>query len=192
MADRKIDINLDKTASASDQISEEEKELNEFIAQQLAKFGDKRQVAEIYERGLVGDRLHVELPKELVGQWVPNDPQSIYRMEALGYVIDNKFATKRRLHDKGDGAAYVGDVVHMIAPRQIRDVVEKIKRERYDRIHGKPGRQKEERDFEANQQTIASSGISTINESDAETVENIDDIRRIIDPTGAAQSLAQK
>jgi hypothetical protein len=181
MAERTVEINLEPTASASDQISDEDKELNDFIAQQLAKV-DKKRVAEVYERGVVGDRLHVELPPELVGQWVPNDTQAIYRMEALGYTIDTKFAPSRRLHDKGDGASYVGDVVHMIAPRIIRDIIDDVKRDRYNRIHAKSGKQKEEKDFEANNAQVASAGIKTISDSRQHSVDSIEEIRRIIDP----------
>ena len=54
MAERTVEINLEPTASASDQISDTDKELNDFIAQQLARV-DKKRIAEVYERGVVGE-----------------------------------------------------------------------------------------------------------------------------------------
>lgn len=185
MAEREIEATVEGVTE-----NPEDKELKDFIEQQLAKFGGKKIVAEVYERGVVGDRLHVDLPPELVGQWVPNDAMAVYRMEALGYVVDKKFAPMRRLHDKGDGASYVGDVVHMIAPRQIRDAIDEVKKERYERINGKRGqsKQKEEKDFENQQKQLEGAGIKTINDSKVHTVDSIDEIRRIIDPEGAAKT----
>lgn len=172
MSERKVDINLDATATASDTMTDVDKEINELMARTLSAIELKNRVAEVYERGVVGDRLHVDLPPELVGQWVPNDQQAIFRMESMGFIIDKKFAPARRLHDKGDGASYVGDVVHMIAPRIVRDVIDEVKRDRYQRVNApKGGKQKEEKDFEAQQQTVSSAGIGTIAESKQHLVD---------------------
>lgn len=182
MSERKVDINLDATATASDTMTDVDKEINELMARTLSAIELKNRVAEVYERGVVGDRLHVDLPPELVGQWVPNDQQAIFRMESMGFIIDKKFAPARRLHDKGDGASYVGDVVHMIAPRIVRDVIDEVKRDRYQRVNApKGGKQKEEKDFEAQQQTVSSAGIGTIAESKQHLV-NTSAIEAAINP----------
>lgn len=181
MSERPIDINLQPDATASDKMTDADRQNNEVVAQALSKAELKKRIAEIYDRGVVGDRLHVDLPPHIVGQWVPNDQQAVYRMESMGYTVDTEFAPRRRLHDKGDGASYVGDVIHMIAPREVRDVIDEVKRERYDRIHAKSGKQKEETDFESSQRTLSTAGIGTINESKTHSV-NKDDIKRIIDP----------
>ena len=108
----------------------------------------KRRRAEVYDRGIVGSRLHVELPPELHGEWVPNVPEEIHRKENLGFQIDTEYARQRRLHDKGDSASYVGDVVFMTCSREDKDILDEIRQERYDRIHNpKGGKQLEEKQF---------------------------------------------
>ena len=161
MPERTVEINLDPKASASDQISDADRINNELVAAALAKAELKKKVAEIYSRGVTADRLHVDLPEDVVGQWVPNNVTDIHRLETLGFVLDDKYAKSRRLHDKGDNYSYVGDVVHMIAPKIVRDVIDEVKRERYQSIHGGK-KKKEEKDFEAQQETLAGTGIGTI------------------------------
>lgn len=183
MSERKVEINLDPTASASDQISEQERIQNEMFAGTLSKIEMKARIAEVLDRGVVGDRLFVDLPPDMDGQWVPRDQQAMFRMEALGYQVDTKWAPARRLHDKGDGASHVGDVVFMVAPKIIREVIDEVKRDRYNRIHApKGGKQKEEKDFEAQNQQVAGAGISSIVGSKVDQVTNLQQIKDIIDP----------
>lgn len=135
MADRKVEV--DTTGSASENITPEER-----------RRARKARLAGVYERGVVGDRLHVELPPSLHGEWVPNSNVDIQRKEALGFRIDTEYAPKRALHDKGDGASYVGDCVFMVCDREDKEIIDEIRRERYEATHNpKRGTQKEERDF---------------------------------------------
>ena len=176
MAERTVDVNLDPTASASDKISEVDRE-NTTSREAL-----KARLVEVYDRGVVGDRLFVQLPNDKVGQWVPSDTLAITRMESLGYQIDKEYAPKRRLHDKGDGASYVGDVVFMVASRETREIIDEIKRDRYERINNpKKGKQKEEKDFEGQTATLEPVGIKSFGESKVES-PNVRMIRQIIDP----------
>lgn len=177
MADRPIDAKVEPTTPPT----EEELANAKLVEDNLKKIELKKKVMEVYDRGIVGDRLHVDLPPDLVGQWVPRDNQSVYRMETLGYQIDKEYAPKRRLHDGGDGAAYVGDVVFMTAPKYVREAIDEVKKERYQRINApKGGKQKEEKDFEAQQQQVSSAGIGTIVGSKVHSVESVNEIKEAI------------
>lgn len=135
MSDRKVELDL--TNSAVENITPEER-----------RKARKARLAGVYERGVVGDRLHVDLPPSLYGEWVPNINTEIHRKEALGFKKDTEYAKKRALHDKGDDASYVGDCVFMICDREDKDIIDEIRKERYEATHNpRRGKQKEERDF---------------------------------------------
>lgn len=172
MSDRPVDISVASGASASGLITDEERA--------ASRSERKARIAQVLDRGVVGDRLYVELPADTVGQWVPKDKAEIARMESLGYRLDSEFATKRRLHDGGDGLSYVGDVVHMIADKETRDIIDEIKRERYDKMND-PSRQKEERDFKASTNTLSDVGIKGTVESSTNVVKR-DDIAAALKP----------
>lgn len=108
----------------------------------------KARLAQVLDRGIVGDRLKVDLPPGVHGEWIFNDQTEIMRMEALGFQIDTEYAPKRALHSKGDGASYVGDVVFMTCPMEDKILIDEIKREQYMRLNRKGPVQKEERDFD--------------------------------------------
>lgn len=115
----------------------------------LTKSELKARLAVILDRGLVNDRLSVDLPSDVYGEWVPNDKVEIYRYEALGFEVDRKYARARALHNSGtEGDSIVGDVVFMTCPMAIKEVIEEIKRENYDKVNA-PKKSKEETDFEA-------------------------------------------
>lgn len=135
MTDRPIDI--DTTNSVQPNIQTEE-----------TRTDKKARLAKVYERGITGDRLHVDLPPDKYGQWVPDDVVSINRLRALGFEIDQKWAPHRALHDKGDGASYVGDTVFMVCDREVKEIIDEIRKDRYERLNNpRDGKQKEERDF---------------------------------------------
>lgn len=139
MGERKVELDLTKDGSASGNI-----EIKEIETRQSRK----ARLAEVYERGLLGDRLHVPLPPDKHGEWVPNDVVSIDRKRSLGYEIDTVHANKRALHDKGDGASYVGDVVFMTCSMETKEIIDELRRERYNSLHApKKGTQIEERQF---------------------------------------------
>jgi len=176
MAERPIDLNLVPTATAADKITELDKIITEEVLEALAPESreEKRaRLVQIYERGVVGDRLHVDLPFDKIGQWVVNDKMAIYRMEGLGYSIDTEFAPRRKLHDKGDGASYIGDVVYMIADRETREIIDEIKKERYEKLND-PRKQKEEKDFENLNRANAPAGIGSLVESKAHIAKKLE------------------
>lgn len=134
MSERKIDVDLTKGS--------------ENITPVETRASKKARMAQVYERGVVGDRLHVELPLDLHGEWVPNNSVDVHRKEALGFRIDTEFAKQRALHDKGDAASYVGDCVFMICAREDKEIIDEIRKENYIKTHApRGGKQKEERDF---------------------------------------------
>lgn len=113
----------------------------------------KARVVRVLDRSFVVDRLHVDLPPDLWGEWCPNEPWEILRYETLGFSIDKEHATKRKLNDTGDGKAVVGDVVFMTQPKWQHDILEKEKQNIYNKTHLQK-RQKEEKDFEGNVKSL--------------------------------------
>lgn len=139
MAERPIDINL-STTNQGEKINEQDKV--------ESRADRKARMAQVFDRGVVGDRLHVDLPEHLHGEWVPSDAVSVHRKESLGFRIDTEYAKNRKLHDKGDSASYVGDVVFMVCDRENKEILDEIRRDRYNAVHApRGGKQKEERDF---------------------------------------------
>lgn len=151
MSNSRPEINLTKTAKVE---SRSEK---------------KARLATILDRGMVGDRLHVELPDDKYGEWVPNDKVEIYRMQSLGFEVDKEYAKRRALHNDGtEGISIVGDVIFMTCDRDTKDIMEEIKRENYDRVNSLKGA-KEEKDYSNNlKNTVTPSLVN----SSTEIVDN--------------------
>ena len=104
------------------------------IADLQKKF--KARFADVAFRGSIPNRLRVDnMPEHLYGEWVHNDPASIRAKQDLGFVIDTEYAPKTGLHGD-DNQAVVFDVVHMIAPKFVRDSVIEEQRRRREMIHG--------------------------------------------------------
>lgn len=97
----------------------------------------RKRVAHILERGMLYDRLNVNLPDDTIGQWVPDEQVDIARMKALGFVEDTTYATSNSLHTDGTGRAKIGDTIFMVAPKEVGEIIEEVRKELYDRTHGK-------------------------------------------------------
>lgn len=137
MTQRTVEVDNTKGGSAGGQITPEETRVQK-----------KARLAEVYDRGVAGARLHVELPPDTYGEWVPNVGEEIHRKELLGFEIDSIYAPARALHNKGDGKSLVGDVVFMTCSMEQKEILDEVRRERYEKIHApKGGKQKEEKDF---------------------------------------------
>lgn len=95
----------------------------------------KARFASLLERGVVNDRLHVDLPPDVHGEWVPNNAQDISRAKAMGFEVDMTYAVKRAIHSDGTGRPIVGDVIHMITPKRFAELREEVRMERYNRLH---------------------------------------------------------
>lgn len=150
MSDRPIDVKVDGVKST--EINLDSAVRAELIAKESPD-QYKARVARVLDRSFVVDRLHVELPDDLWGEWCPNEPWEILRYETLGFSIDKEFATKRKLNDTGDGKAVVGDVVYMTQPKWQHDILEAEKASIYHKTHLQK-KQKEEKDFEGNVKSL--------------------------------------
>ena len=150
--EREVTIPSGGTTTMSEAIAQDPEELKKIRADKKTRF------ARILERGMVADRLAVELPGNLYGEWVANDKSEIYRMQLLGFKIDDTYAVDRALHDKGDGQSVVGDTVFMVCAREDREIMEEIRREKYQALNGKPGTvtkaQGEEKEFTGSTKTL--------------------------------------
>lgn len=127
----------------------------------------KAKLVSVLDRSVAGDRLRVDLPDNVYGEWFPNDKLEIYRAEAMGFKVDEEFACKRALHDDGTGSkSIVGDVIFMTCPRETKELIDEIRKEQYEAINSpRGGRQKEERDFANNSElpTQMKSRVDSVN-----------------------------
>lgn len=108
-----------------------------------------RRIVEIADRGMVSLRLRVDMPSDWHGEWIADDPQSIAEAKMKGFIIDDRFAPKDTLHSDGSGKPIVGDVIHMICPKRIKDAHDAAMKIRYQRAHGKRKNLTEENNYEA-------------------------------------------
>lgn len=97
----------------------------------------KAKLAAVMDRGIVSDRLNVDLPPDIHGEWVRRDPLEIKRLEALGFKIDDKFATNRGIHSDGSNSAIIGDVIFMICPKEVKEIIDEIRTEAVIKQHTK-------------------------------------------------------
>lgn len=163
MSDRTPDVTL-----KSDKTPEE------LALWNVERASKKARLASVLDRGMVGDRLSVDLPKDVYGEWVPNDKVEIHRYEALGFEVDKKYASSRSLHSDGaEGTSIVGDVIFMTCDMETKEIIEEIKKENYDKVNA-PLKSKEERDFELNAKTSPTPAVITSSTSsvDATDIKN--------------------
>jgi hypothetical protein len=121
----------------------------------------KIRLMSVLDRGASSERLNVDLPPHLHGEWVPLDDVSVYEKERLGFSIDKEFAPKRALHSKGDGKSIVGDCVYMTCLREDYEIMLEIRDDQYLKANRKGSVQKEEKDFNSLTRT---EGLETVNE----------------------------
>lgn len=136
----------------------------------------KKRLARVLERGMVGDRLQVELPPDVHGEWAPISRIEYYR--ALGYEIDTQFAKIRSLHSRpelgGLECSVVGDAVYMVQPMEDYLLWEELRAERYKQMNNKPKKdgqigQQEESNYsqQLDSLTEGAVGVPVIDESKA-------------------------
>jgi hypothetical protein len=137
----------------------------------------KARIAQVLDRGNTHDRLHVELPPDIHGEWCRNDPLEIERLRTLGFDIDREYAPKRAINSDGPtDVAIVGDVIHMIAPREVKELIDEIRAEQLQVRHGKPGegKAKEEKDFATLTEAGTGGDIPTFTESKTRQIHKAD------------------
>lgn len=138
------------------------------ITNEETKEQKRARIAQILDRGIVADRLHIPLPPGVHGEWVRDNPIDIERMKAIGFVIDTEFAKSRALHDD-TGKTRVGDVVFMTAPQEVRDIVKEVRKKRFDDFYKK--RPKVTRAEETDQANFGRDGVEIINTSTADKLD---------------------
>lgn len=107
----------------------------------------KAVIARVLERGIIIDRATVDLPPDVYGEWVSEDPTEISRMQLLGFELDSTYAVDRATNSDGSGVAKIGDVVFMTAPMEVKEIIDAVRAEMYARANPTSDKQKEESDF---------------------------------------------
>lgn len=139
----------------------------EFL--ELPKEEQKARIASVLDRASQVDRLHVELPPDVHGEWITNDPVSIAEAQRKGFVVDEVHAPKHTVH----GSNRQGDVIFMTIPTVLKEMYNERERERYNEVHGKKDKsgkvtaQAEDIEFSRSQTKI---GLPTIDESVSSSV----------------------
>lgn len=105
-------------------------------------------LAKVLERGIIIDRTTIDMPDGVYGEWVSDEAAEISRMQLMGFELDTTIAKDRATHSDGAGeVSRIGDVVFMTCPRRVKDTIDKVKRQMYERANPKKGSQKEEKDY---------------------------------------------
>lgn len=124
-----------------------------ITSEEFDKYTDDQLVhkfIDIAERGVVGIRTNVELPPDVHGEWCSNTPEDIAAAQMMGFQVDNKYAIKSALHSDGKGNPIIGDVIHMICSKRVKEAHDKAQRVLFVQTHGTPKNLTEEREFEGN------------------------------------------
>lgn len=141
-------------------------------AEELTDAELEARLTRVLERGIIVDRTTVDLPDDVYGEWVSDEAVEISRMQLMGFEIDTKYAIDRSTNSDGtEGIAKIGDVVFMTCPRRVMDIIEKVKKNLYDRANPRTGSQKEERDFKQSISTIKEAHLPVTEESVQSSVD---------------------
>lgn len=159
-------------------MSKEREEIAVGIPEPTTAKEKRARFAQVLERGIINTRLSVELPPDVHGEWVRNDPSSIARMQSLGFVVDDKYATANALHSDGTGKPIVGDVLFMTCSKEDYQIIQDIKRQRFMEMHMPKDAQKEEAEYAAQLKKVGD--VPVIQESSTKTARR-DEIASALD-----------
>lgn len=101
----------------------------EFAA--LPPSEQKARLARVLDRSFSVDRLRVNLPPDVYGEWVPSDPVSVAEAELKGLQVDEVYAPQSAV---GRSNRHI-DCIFMTMPKITHDVIESMKLDEYNRIH---------------------------------------------------------
>lgn len=132
----------------------------------------KAKVAKVVTRGFVIDRLTVNLPPHLHGEWIRNDPVALAEARALGFEIDKEYAPNSALHRDAAGNPIIGDAIHMTMPKWQKEIIDEVKKQEMEKHHGvrggkQVGKPAEESQYETNLK-VGTPEVPVINESKTE------------------------
>jgi hypothetical protein len=86
----------------------------------------KRRLFETASRSYINDRLHVNLPDDLHGEWIGIDDFSQYHANLKGFVDGSSYLTaENQLFQRPDGST-LGDVKFMVIPKWKYDAMQEI------------------------------------------------------------------
>jgi hypothetical protein len=87
----------------------------------------RRKQFEQADRSYLNDRLNVNLPEGLYGEWIGKDDFSQYQAKAKGFVDGTQYLGKfNKLYETADGKSAVGDVVFMVIPKWMKDEQQRV------------------------------------------------------------------
>lgn len=110
----------------------------------LSREERKARLATVLDRGVVHERLKVDIPPHLHGEWVRRDPMDVDRMRTLGFWVDNQYATKRAIHSDGTSGNVVADVIFMVTTRDNKELIDEVRLEQQLRSARNPKEATEE------------------------------------------------
>lgn len=163
----------------------------EDVAAAETRANKKARIARVLERGVVIDRATVELPPNLHGEWIHRDDNDIDRMKLLGFWIDGEEGhptyfkgEKRPLHSDGTKVPTIGDTIFMVCDKDNKELIDEVRREQYEKMHGKPGEtvvsQREEQGFKNTVQGAEQEKLTpVIEESRARSIKK-DEIESVL------------
>jgi hypothetical protein len=126
----------------------------------------KRYIVTQYDRGILHDRLQVDLPDDVYGEWTRKDGFEIDAMVAKGFTRGDEYVKARALHHDG-ATPGIADVVFMVTPKWNKELLDQVRAEKYVEQYGKKGEaiKREDRDFAA---AARAAGIKpTLNSSES-------------------------
>lgn len=106
---------------------------------EMTKDERRARLIEIRDRGAAIDRLHVDVPPTVYQQWVPDNPIDIANYKLMGFEFDTEYAVLSNTHGTKDGKIVMGDVVSMVAPIEVREMIDLLALEKYEEMHGPIG-----------------------------------------------------
>lgn len=158
------------------EMSDEEAEARRRIEEFMKLPAEERvaRMAVVLDRGIVHDRLKVDLPPDLHGEWVRDDPLEIDRMRTLGFWVDETYATRRVLHSDGTSANKVADVIHMVTMKKNKEMIDQVYLEKQVRATRRPKKAQEDEEFAEATARDTGGIIPTFSESNQRTLTAAD------------------
>lgn len=133
----------------------------------------KARLAVVLDRGIVQDRLKVDLPSDVHGEWVRDDPLEVHRLQLMGFEIDRQYAPNQSLHNDGTGTARIADVVFMTTSRENKEIIDEIRHDQMMRTND-PRMAREERELRSNIASESGGEVPTFTESQTRTARTAD------------------
>lgn len=134
----------------------------------------KARLAYLLDRGIIHDRLAVNLPPDKHGEWVRNDGMEIHRMQTMGFWIDNEYANARAINSDGKHGNIIGDVIFMVCDKETKELIDEVRYEQMLRANKDPKSAPEEKDFQAQTHAATGGEIPTFVESKQRAVRPTD------------------